>query len=109
MTESKRRKLPLTGLGLIGAGGVLGVALGMPGAAYAAPETVPTSSGRQARPPASTALLAERLDRAVGQGALTREEADAILAAAEVGLLNGDLVGGPGGHRGPDLDRQPPH
>jgi hypothetical protein len=138
MTEPKRRRLPLTGLGLIGAGGVLGVALGMPGAAQAAagsqtssdsrkpspgsaaasrpgaalpaasrPDPDRPAASRVAPPAAATALLAERLDRTVAAGGLTREEADAILMAAEAGLLNGDLVGGPGGRPGPDLDHQP--
>lgn len=35
------------------------------------------------------AALEERLDEAVAEGALTREQADAILAAAEAGVLPG--------------------
>lgn len=46
--------------------------------------------------------LKERLDQAVSDGELTREQADAILAAAESGVFPG---AGPGGHHrsgGPD-------
>ena len=50
----------------------------------------PDAAGRQA-------ALTERLDRAVEDGKLTREQADAITAAAEAGVLGG----GPSGHRGP--------
>ncbi|SFC56567.1 hypothetical protein [Streptomyces aidingensis] len=49
-------------------------------------------AGRQER-------LAERLDKAVSEGTLTQEQADAILAAAENGVLPGP--GGHGGHGGP--------
>lgn len=143
MYSPKRRRLPLAGLGLIGAGGVLGVALTMPGAAYGDPgQEASTSSGPQQRSsesakgstrkvagsmtvsitgvdraaaggvagPRSAAVgvarVGARLDRAVAEGRLTREQADTILAAAEAGLLNGDLVNGPGGHHGPGIDRQ---
>ncbi|MFI7574059.1 hypothetical protein [Micromonospora sp. NPDC049497] len=53
---------------------------------------------RPERPDAADrkAALAERLDQAVEDGKLTREQADAITAAAEAGVLGG----GPGGHRG---------
>ena len=129
MTEPKRRKLPLAGLGLISAGGVLGVTLGVSGAAYA-DSTVEASTSSDSRDPSTgsdtavsrsrsstsprtsaepgqaTVLLVARLDRAVAAGSLTRDQADAILAAAEAGLLNGDLVGGPGGRPGPAIDRQ---
>jgi hypothetical protein len=42
------------------------------------------------------AALKERLDAAVAEGTLTQEQADAILEAAEAGVLGG----GPGGHGG---------
>jgi hypothetical protein len=45
------------------------------------------------------AALEERLNAAVEEGTLTREQADAILAAAEAGVLGGH--GMPGGRRGP--------
>lgn len=118
MTPPKRRRLPLAGLSLIGAGGVLGVALTMPGAAYAEPRpstaksSGPSESGESPAVPAdpSTGLLRARLDRAVAADRLTPEQAAAILTAARAGLLNGDLVAGPGrdpGGRGPAIDRQP--
>ncbi len=44
--------------------------------------------------------LKERLDAAVTEGKLTREQADAILKAAEAGVLPGGPHG-PGGHGGP--------
>ncbi|MER7456422.1 hypothetical protein [Micromonospora sp. NPDC126480] len=55
---------------------------------------------RPERPDAADrqAALKERLDRAVEDGRLTREQADAILAAAEAGVLGGP--GGRGGHGG---------
>ncbi|WP_018223141.1 hypothetical protein [Salinispora pacifica] len=40
--------------------------------------------------------LAQRLAQAVEEGTLTQEQADAITAAAEAGILRGP--GGPGGH-----------
>jgi hypothetical protein len=43
------------------------------------------------------AALKERLDAAVAEGTLTQEQADAILAAAEAGVLGGG-PGGPHGH-----------
>lgn len=143
MYPPKRRRLPLAGLGLIGAGGALGVALSMPGTAYADPsQESSTSSGPQQgsseptrkstgggsaaaavsppderrvapgvtsatrAPTSGVAMVSARLEVAVAEGRLTRDQADTILAAAEVGLLNGDLVGGPGGRRGPSIDRQ---
>ncbi|WP_422734874.1 hypothetical protein ACN26Y_15455 [Micromonospora sp. WMMD558] len=56
---------------------------------------------RPERPDATDrqAALKERLDRAVEDGKLTREQADAIIAAAEAGVLPGP--GGRGGHGGP--------
>lgn len=121
MTTPKRRRLPLAGLGLIGAGGVLGVTLGMPGAAYAEPgaevarssEPRSAESGsRSAESGASgesvqtgTALLRARLEGAVAERRLTRDQAATILQTAEAGLLNGDLLGGPGGPA-PAADRQ---
>lgn len=42
--------------------------------------------------------LAQRLAQAVEEGTLTQEQADAITAAAEAGILRGP--GGPGGHDG---------
>ncbi|PZG02126.1 hypothetical protein [Micromonospora deserti] len=45
------------------------------------------------------AALKERLDQAVQDGKLTQEQADAISAAAEAGVLPGP--GGRGGHGGP--------
>lgn len=115
MTPPKIRRLPLAGLGLVGAGGALGLALSMPGAAYAAPGRQGTTSAERAEPgepapaPAdtSTSLLEARLDRAVEHGKLTPEQAASILTAARTGLLNGDLVTGPGRDGGPPLDRQP--
>lgn len=48
--------------------------------------------------------LQERLDAAVEDGSLTQEQADALLAALESGVLGGfGGRGGPGGHRGPGL------
>ena len=44
--------------------------------------------------------LKERLDAAVAEGKITREQADAILKAAEAGVLPGGLHG-PGDHRRP--------
>ena len=50
---------------------------------------------------ARQAELQERLDDAVAEGTLTQEQADAILAASEAGVL-GDVGGWGGpGHRGP--------
>ncbi|MFI1936190.1 hypothetical protein ACH44C_03175 [Streptomyces purpureus] len=53
---------------------------------------------REGKRPDGTALrqkLANRLDQAVKDGKLTREQADAILAAAKAGVLPGPF----GGHR----------
>ncbi|NJP33001.1 transglutaminase-like family protein [Micromonospora thermarum] len=56
---------------------------------------------RPERPDAADrqAALKERLDQAVEDGKLTREQADAIIAAAEAGVFPGP--GGRGGHGGP--------
>lgn len=141
MKLSNRRAVSLSGLAVLAAGGVLGVALTVPGAAFAEP--APTPSGSATAGPSSsggpaarderraerrselaadlaaelgieqskvaaalekvrekraaearterTARLKTRLDAAVTAGTLTREQADAILKAAEAGVL-------PGGH-----------
>lgn len=48
------------------------------------------------------AALKERLDQAVTDGKITQEQADAIIAAAEAGVLTGPGgKGGPGGRGGP--------
>jgi hypothetical protein len=47
------------------------------------------------------AALKARLDAAVAEGKLTREQADAILKAAESGVLPGPGLDGRGGPRPP--------
>jgi hypothetical protein len=59
--------------------------------------------GERRTPPSAeerTAALAERLTQAVEDGRLTQEQADAITAAVEAGVLGG--WGGPGGHAKPE-------
>ncbi|MFY1687028.1 hypothetical protein [Plantactinospora sp. WMMB782] len=51
------------------------------------------------------AMLKERLDKAVADGKLTREQADAILAAAEAGVF----PAWGGGHRGGPMHGGPMH
>lgn len=150
MNTPNRRKLTLAGLGLVGAGGVLGLAV-TSGAAFADPSTAPSSpvapsspAGSSPAAPSSPAVpgrdrdsalagdlaaelgideakvaaalanvrekraaeartertekLRTRLDTAVTEGRLTREQADAIRKAAESGVLNGPYGHGPGGH-----------
>lgn len=68
----------------------------------AALETVRTELAEQ-RQAEMRAALQERLDAAVADGSLTQEQADAILAASEAGVLGGTggFGGGPGrGHGG---------
>jgi hypothetical protein len=140
-----RRIITLAGLGLVGAGGVLGLALSG-GAALADPSPAPASTTTSSAAPGApgradradrqaelagdlaaelgldeakvaaalekvrekqaaeakterTAQLKARLDAAVTEGKMTREQADAVLKAAEAGVLNGPY-GGPGGHHG---------
>ena len=139
MNTPNRRIITLAGLGLVGAGGVLGLALSG-GAALADPSPSPSPSSAAPAEPGRpdraerqselaedlaaelgideakvaaalekvrdkqaaearterTAQLKTRLDAAVTEGKMTREQADAVLKAAEAGVLNGPY-GGPGG------------
>lgn len=76
---------------------------GRPGGAGHTPDDT-SAADRKAR-------LKERLDQAVTDGKLTREQADAILAAVEAGVLPGWGGFGVGGHRfghgAPGLADQP--
>jgi hypothetical protein len=47
-----------------------------------------------------TAALKSKLDQAVTDGKLTRDQADAIMKAAEAGVLSGGVDGHHGGHGG---------
>ena len=146
MKVSNRRAVSLSGLAVLAAGGVLGLALTVPGAAFAEPAPSPSSSApagpsssgsasapddrraeRQSELAADlaaelgieeskvaaalekvrekrvaeartqrTAELKTRLDAAVTAGTLTREQADAILKAAEAGVLPGGSGAGRG-------------
>lgn len=62
----------------------------------AAQETVAAEWAEQRQ-----SLLQERLDAAVADGRLTQEQADAIIAAAEEGVIGGPGRDGPGFGQGP--------
>lgn len=66
----------------------------------AALETVQTEMAER-REAEHLEALQERLDEAVQNGSLTQEQADALLAAHEAGVLRGFGGRGPGGHGGP--------
>ena len=134
MARQLTRKLTFAGLGVAGAGGLLGLALIGPTNAFADPSPSPSASAsanpkadrgaaRAAQENARAEALAKelgidaakvkaalekvdaqmaaeakakrltalktRLDAAVAEGKLTREQADAILKAAEAGVLPG--------------------
>jgi hypothetical protein len=93
VTPPNRRTVTLSGLGLIGAAAELGIDESK---VAAAPDKVRAKQAAEATAQ-RTAQLKTRLDAAVTEGKLTREQADAILKAAESGLLPGGIGGGPGG------------